>query len=187
MTMEPMRSLSRPPTRPQPRPPARPAARRPRRVLLAALALLVAGCTADMKPVDLRTLARSTSPNDALACPAGACRAKADFESPSFAVGGAALMDAARRVVAARPRTELVATDTALDQLVFVERSRLFGFPDTIRVQGVPAGAGASVIIYSRSNYGYWDFGVNRARVQALLAALARAAAAIPAGRSHPP
>jgi len=140
----------------------------------AAAALLVGGCVADTSAVDLRAIDRSASPNDALACPAGMCRAAPDFESPVFAADGKALMDAAAAAVRARPRTELVGRDAALDQLVFVERSRLFGFPDTIRIQGARAGAGATVIIYSRSNYGYWDLGVNRDRVRFLLEALKR-------------
>jgi len=176
--MNPIRSLSRSLVRA--------AARRLRRGALAALAPLAAGCAADTRAVDLRTIERSGAPNDALACPAGACRAAADFESPAFALEPGALMAAVRRVVAARPRTELVARDAALDQLVFVERSRLFGFPDTIRVQGARAAGGASVIVYSRSNAGYWDLGVNRARVRALLAALRGAAGAEPVRGSGP-
>ena len=34
----------------------------------------------DLGPVDFETLQRRSSPNDALACPAGLCAAKADFD-----------------------------------------------------------------------------------------------------------
>lgn len=146
-----------------------------RPLFIAALFFLIAGCAFDGQTMDLRDIVRSASPNDALACPPGICRAQADFETPVFAVGQTRLTDIARATFKNQPRTELVGGDPALDQLVFVQRSRLFGFPDTIRVQGATVGARASVIIYSRSNYGYWDFGVNRARVRDWLDMLVRA------------
>lgn len=156
----------------------------PTRLLhMAALVPLIAGCALDTSAVDLRTLERPSSPNDALACPAGVCRAAADFESPAFPVPAKVLMGAVREVLEAQPRTELVGRDAALDQLIFVQRSQLFGFPDTIRVQGAAVPAGASVIIHSRSNTGYWDFGVNRDRVRALLEQLNRTLARM--GREH--
>ncbi len=157
---------------------------RTRLLQMAALIPLVAGCGGvDVRTVDLRSIARSSSPNDAFACPASVCRAMADFESPAFPVSGSRLMDAVRAVLKAQPRTELVGRDAGLDQLVFVQRSALFGFPDTIRVQGAPTPAGASVIIHSRSNTGYWDFGVNRQRVRTLLEQLKQAVAR--KGREH--
>ncbi len=126
----------------------------------------VTGTVAGAEPVDLRVIARTVAWNDALACPAGTCRAEADFESPAIAGPVAALLERARDVLGRQPRTELVAADDALGQLVFVQRSAVLGFPDTIRVQAVETAAGASVILYSRSTYGYWDLGVNRARVE---------------------
>ena len=39
---------------------------------------------ADLGPVALETLQRRTTPNDALACPASLCQAKADIVSPIF-------------------------------------------------------------------------------------------------------
>ena len=125
--------------------------------------------------MNLRDIDRSTSPNDALACPPGICRANSDFESPVFAIGKTKLTDIALTAFKAQPRTELVRRDSALDQMVFVQRSRLFGFPDTIWIQGETIDEQASIIIYSRSNYGYWDLGVNRERVQNWLEILGQA------------
>jgi uncharacterized protein (DUF1499 family) len=58
--------------------------------------------------------------------------------------------------------------------ITYVQRSRIIGFPDYITVKAVPMEtglpeAGAGLIVYSRSRYGYGDFGVNRARVEAWL------------------
>ena len=133
----------------------------------AALALVLSldGAAADAGPVDLRTVERPGKWNDALACPAGACRARADLESPMLGLSPDALLERARDRLSREPRTELVAEDPALRQLVFVQRSAVFGFPDTVWVQAAETAAGPSVIVYSRSTYGTWDLGVNRARV----------------------
>lgn len=143
------------------------------------LIVLMSGCSLDAGTdggaMDLRTFERGTSPNNALVCPTGVCRAKADGKSPVFPLAQKNLMERVKRVISVQPRTQLIASDEALDQLVFVQRSRLFGFPDTIWIQGLAVDAGSSLIIYSRSNYGYSDFGVNGDRVRRWLAALEEA------------
>ncbi len=140
--------------------------------LLIGLLLLTAACAAETAPQDLRQVQRADSPNDALACPLRTCNAAADIESPVFAVAPEALMQALRQAIEAEPRTELAAEAAALNQAVFVQRSAIFRFPDTVWVQSVALSDGASIIIYSRSNYGYGDFGVNRERVERWLALL---------------
>jgi uncharacterized protein (DUF1499 family) len=134
----------------------------------------MAACSFTAPTMDLREIERTRSPHDALACPAGLCRAQPDFDSPIFSVDKKTLLERAKTVIIDESRTELVGEDAALNQLVFVQRSAVFGFPDTVWVQGVIVGARTSVIVYSRSNYGYWDMGVNRNRVRAWLEKLKR-------------
>ena len=122
--------------------------------------------------MDIRTLQERTKSNDALACPAGLCGVDADFESPLFAVSVEDLLKIAEKVIGEQPRTKLVAKDQNLQQLVFVQRSRIFRFPDTVWIQGVRTGTGSAIIIYSRSNYGESDLGVNKKRVRAWLTKL---------------
>lgn len=122
--------------------------------------------------MDIRSLASRSMPHDALACPADMCGVPADFESPDFAVPEVELFTAVQGLISTEPRTRFVAKDPALRQLVFIQRSRIFRFPDTIWIQGVDRGSDMSLIIYSRSNYGYWDFGVNKRRVRRWLTIL---------------
>jgi uncharacterized protein (DUF1499 family) len=57
-----------------------------------------------------------------------------------------------------------------VDQFDIVERSRYFAFPDIMTVRFFKRGEDKSTLaIYSRSVYGRYDFGVNRARVEKLL------------------
>ncbi len=146
--------------------------RRIRAVAALLSAVVLSGCRADTAPTDLRTIARTGKPNDALACPVGLCRAEADRDGPSFALSVGELTARVVAVLSARPRTELVAEDPALHQLVFVQHTAVFRFPDTVRVQVVASDGRTSLIAYSRSNYGYWDLGVNRARLDRWLAAI---------------
>ncbi len=145
--------------------------------LLVAVGLLT-GCAANTDPQDLRELKRADSPNDALACPPGICPAVTDFESPAFAVDQKTVMAALRRALEDQPRTELAAEVDDPPQAIYVQRSAVFRFPDTVWVQPVVLPEGSSVIIYSRSNYGYSDFGVNRERVELWLGLLRTALAA---------
>ncbi len=145
--------------------------------LLVAAGLLT-GCAANTEPQDLRELKRADSPNDSLACPPGICKAEADFESPVFGRTPEEVARALRQAIEGQPRIELAAAVQEPKQDVYVQRSAVFRFPDTIWVQPVALPQGSSVIIYSRSNYGYGDFGVNRERVGLWLDLLREALAA---------
>jgi uncharacterized protein (DUF1499 family) len=133
----------------------------------------------DLGPVDFATLVRRSSPNNALACPPGICpKARADLESPVLAVEG----DRLRRIVAetalSEPGTEILYQGRWEDQDRYLVRSRLMRFPDTVSTLVVGMGEGrSSVAIYSRSQIGYSDLGVNRARVERWLTRIREAAA----------
>lgn len=133
---------------------------------------MLSGCKFDATTMDLRSLDKRTESNDALACAAGLCSVPADFESPAYTVSVEKLLRITESVIAAEPRTKIVARDQKLQQLVFVQRSRIFRFPDTVWIQGVKAGTGSTLIIYSRSNYGESDLGVNKKRLEKWLAKL---------------
>ncbi len=159
----------------------------PRLFAVTFFAAHLAACSFTAPEMDLRDIERARSPNDALACPAGVCRAQPDFESPIFSLNRTDLLARAKTVITAEPRTELVGENPALNQLVFVKRSALFRFPDTVWVQGTEVATGTSLIVYSRSNYGYWDMGVNRNRVRAWLEKLKRSIATEQAQTQKPP
>jgi uncharacterized protein (DUF1499 family) len=128
---------------------------------------------ADLGPVRFETLRRAARPNDALACPRELCEITPDVVPPVFAVDVARLRAAFALVVAAEPRTVRVAgVDDDIAQR-FVQRSDLMRYPDTFEVRFIELGQGQSTIaIYSRAQVGYRDFGVNRARIDRLIAGL---------------
>jgi len=134
--------------------------------LLSLLAL--AACSADTAGVDFATLVRPSSPNTYLVCPKDRCAAAADEDGPIYAAPATELFERARTILSAEPRTEVVQEQPEALRLVLVQRSAFFRFPDTITLQAFPLPDGGSTLaVYSQSNYGYGDFGVNKDRVRA--------------------
>jgi uncharacterized protein (DUF1499 family) len=124
-------------------------------------------CSADTAGVDFATLVRPASPNTYLVCPRDRCAAAPDEGAPIYAVPAAQLFERARGILAAEPRTELVRDQPDALRLVLVQRTAFFRFPDTITLQAFPLPDGGSTLaVYSQSNYGHGDFGVNKDRVR---------------------
>jgi uncharacterized protein (DUF1499 family) len=122
------------------------------------------GWVADTAGIDFATLARPATRNTYLVCPKGRCAAAADEEGLVFQIPAAQLLDLARATLSAEPRTRLVRDEPGLLRLVLVQRSRVFRFPDTITAQVFPLPDGGSTLaMYSCSNYGRSDLGVNKA------------------------
>jgi uncharacterized protein (DUF1499 family) len=135
---------------------------------------------ADLGPVNFETLKRRTSPNDSLACPPNICTAKSDIAPPIFAVSAPELRKAFAKVIASEPRVEQVATDDSGFTQRYVQRTKIMRFPDTIAVRFIDLGDGRSTIaLYSRSQLGESDFGVNRARIERFLEKLSKEAPAV--------
>lgn len=132
---------------------------------------------ADLGPVDFETLKRRTSPNDALACPPGLCVARSDVAPPVFAVGAPELQKAFAKAIATEPLVEQVASDESGFSARYVQRTKIMRFPDTVNVRFIDLGEGRSTVaLYSRSQLGEGDFGVNRARIERWLAKLEKEA-----------
>ena len=144
-----------------------------------------------LPPADLATLRRSGKPNSALAAPAGfrpAAGRDAEFTTRRYPVPAATLLAALRRVAAGRERCyDLANPGASSGRADWVERSAVCNWPDVISAQATDdpapgAAPSSTLILHSRSVYGYSDFGVNAARVRAWLAALDAALAPDSAG-----
>jgi uncharacterized protein (DUF1499 family) len=134
---------------------------------------------ADLGPVTFETLQRRSTPNDALACPLDVCGARVDIVPPVYTVSAADLALAFDRAIASEPRLTLVATSDRGTSRRYIQRSRLLGFPDTVVVRFIALAGGRSTLaLYSRSQLGKGDLGVNRARIERWLAEIGREAQA---------
>lgn len=130
---------------------------------------------ADLGTVSFETLERRTTPTDALACPTGLCPVETDILPPVYPVDAATLRKALLQAVKTERRLTRVAIDDQLPGDRFIQRSEKLRFPDTIVVRYVALPGGTSTIaIYSRSQLGRGDFGVNLDRVERWLNKLSR-------------
>ncbi len=122
--------------------------------------------------MDIAAIVRPSSPNTALAAPAG-FNPPPDIVTPVYHLPAGALFALIRQVASSQPRTWQAAQYPDQLQIHYVVRSLVFNFPDQIMVQVRQEGPDNSdLIVYSRSVYGQSDFGVNRKRIEAWLAAL---------------
>jgi len=127
---------------------------------------LLAG-PADLGAVDLATLTRRSTRNDALLCRDNFCPAAiAGLPGSIYKVGAADL--AAEFDAGIAGEAHLQRVDDGADPLYrrYVQRSAGLRFPDTVDVRFFPLSEDRSyLVIYSRSQLGYGDFGVNRKRI----------------------
>jgi uncharacterized protein (DUF1499 family) len=129
--------------------------------------------SADLGPIAFETVERRTSPNDALACPPDACNAKSDMTAPEYMVNAHDLRLAFGKMISSEPRLVAVDSDDAAMTDRYIQRSKLMRFPDTIVVRFFDRPQGRSTIaLYSRSQLGKGDMGVNRARIERWLSNL---------------
>lgn len=126
-------------------------------------------------PLDFRTFRRAHRPNQCLALPEGLLSASVpDLIVPAFEMRPAALRDAFQTAIADEARLELARTSDDGLQIELVRGSRWFDFRDRISVAFVALDPQCSApALWSRSELGYYDFGVNRARVRRWLERLA--------------
>jgi uncharacterized protein (DUF1499 family) len=128
----------------------------------------------DLGPVSFERLERRSTPNDSLACPPDLCKARSDVTTRVYPVAPGALRLAFAKVIASEPRVALADADEATLTDRYVQRSKYLGFPDTIVARFLDRPGGRSTVaLYSRSQLGHGDMGVNRARIERWLAKLA--------------
>jgi uncharacterized protein (DUF1499 family) len=134
---------------------------------------------ADLGPVQFESLRRSGKPKDALAGPLDLTTAEIDLVPPVYPIDASALRRAFVQAISTERRLTLVDIDDARATQRFVQRTEKMRFPDTIVVRFLELPEGRSTIaMYSRSQIGANDLGVNRARLERWLDKLDREVAA---------
>lgn len=130
---------------------------------------------ADLGPVAFETLERRPTPTDALACPSGFCRLDGDIHPPVYPVDAPTLRKALAKALMTERRITRVDIDDRTQTDRYVQRSERMRFPDTIVVRYLALPNDRSTVaIYSRSQLGRNDLGVNQARIERWLQKLSR-------------
>jgi len=120
----------------------------------------------DIAFVDFRNLSLPQKPNWFLSLPeSGSFKSKNAADGPSFDVPVEQLKEHLQRLLGDEPRlTVHLASDDGLKYEVIV-RTAVLRFPDRVSIEIVSLGEKKSgVALFSRSIYGYSDFGANRKR-----------------------
>jgi uncharacterized protein (DUF1499 family) len=129
-----------------------------------------AGGLPPAEPLDFTTLVLPDSPNACLGAPPG--MPKAHLTLPPLPADPDTAWNALSALGDRFARTTRRGLWPERRQAQWVVRSAVLNFPDIVvgEITGGPAGSG--LFLYSRSLFGYSDFGVNRRRVEAWAAAL---------------
>ncbi len=94
----------------------------------------------------------------------------ADAEAPVYNIPKESLRQIFFEALELNPYMKIEQNYQDVDQYDIVERSKYLAFPDILTVRFFRRGDDKSTLaMYSRSVYGHYDFGVNRARVEKLL------------------
>ena len=126
--------------------------------------------TGDIEFIQLDTLQPPDTNNHFLLCPEDYCVFGADQVAPVYDMPVVKLRGIFFEAVALNPYMSIERNYDDVDQYDIVERSKYFAVPDIMTVRFFKRGEDKSTFaIYSRSVYGSYDFGVNRARVEKLL------------------
>lgn len=133
--------------------------------LVLIFSLLLVSCS---KPAttNFQALVLPKYPNYVLMCPDKFCNVTPDMYSPVFQVSADDLFNAFNLVMAQDPTVRFVNNIPEQGQFFLEERPIFFNFPKDIMVQFIALSDTTSTLaIYSRSRYGWYDFGSNRRMV----------------------
>ena len=96
-----------------------------------------------------------------------------DLNSLIFDLDALDLAEKVDRIALSQPKVTVLEGSAKSGNVTYVQRTKLMAYPDYISIKISPEIAGKSrLTIYSRSRFGYFDYGVNKARVKAWTAAI---------------
>lgn len=123
-----------------------------------------------MQNINFQHLTLPTTPNYYLVCPKDYCNNKPNDISPIFPYNREQLIKNFQTMINQQPRITRAASDQTNYKYSYIQRSKIFRFPDFITVKFIALNDTQSTLaIFSCSKYGSSDFGVNKKRVQSWL------------------
>ncbi|NOR63223.1 MAG: DUF1499 domain-containing protein, partial [Rhodobacteraceae bacterium] len=124
--------------------------------------------------VDPLVIELPSSPNTYYVAPQSMVEAEVALEAPVYAVPAAIMANAFSNYVLTQPNTQAVSESADGLWTTYVQRTPTLKMTDYITVKFLELEEGRStLVIYSRSRFGYGDMGVNKARVVLWLLSLA--------------
>ena len=116
--------------------------------------------------MEFKTLIPPHTPNNFFSTASTIKSSQAHSISPNYNFTTSELLKELSRIALSEPRTIIISNNINTQQIKFCQRSFAFRFPDYIWAEATKIDSNTSSIsIYSKSKYGYSDFGVNKKRV----------------------
>lgn len=135
-------------------------------ILIMSMLLSIIGCSEPPVQADFTNLTVIERPNYYIVCPPEYCNIKPHEISPVYPFKLKNVLYHWEQVIKSEPRVTLIAEDRLNNQFTYVQRSKVFRFPDIINIKFIELGNGLTTLaVYSQSKYGYSDLGVNQQRV----------------------
>lgn len=146
-------------------------------ILLVIGAFYVRAVTASHDPaewhIDPLVVELPSSPNTYYVAPQSMVEAEVHLEAPVYAVPAAIMANAFNDYVLTQPNALAIAESADRLWTTYVQRTPVMKMPDYITVKFIDLEEGRStLLVYSRSRFGYGDMGVNKARVDLWLQSL---------------
>lgn len=135
--------------------------------------LFLVGCSRSQTP-NFQSMILPNTPNYYLVCPQKYCNVTPSAYSPVFHVSADDLFNAFNQIIATKSRVQFVNDIPEQGEFLLVEKS-IFGFPADITVQFIALSEDTSTLaIFSKSRYGFYDFGSNKRRLNNLFMELSQ-------------
>jgi hypothetical protein len=156
-----------------------------KRAFLVVLASVwLTGCS-PMPTPNFQQMTLPKFPNYFLACPPNYCNVLPTATSPVYPVSAEDLFNTFNQLVAKESYVNFTYSMPEQGQFTLVASSGILHLPDDIAVQFIALSENTStLVIYSKSRYGFYDFGTNKRRVTQWLSALSVMTAQKPAAVS---
>jgi uncharacterized protein (DUF1499 family) len=121
--------------------------------------------------LDFAELQPRKRPNWYLVAPPGLCRhATPHRAAPVFPFDRASLITRVHTLLSREPQIAVLESSADGGRMRLVQRTPIMRWPDYVDIAVLDAEGGSTLAIYSRSKFGYRDFGANRKRVEGWLA-----------------
>lgn len=144
-----------------------------KKTLLFFMCMLMQSCKPMATP-NFQQMTVPLLPNHCLACPSQFCNIPPDIISPVYPVSAENLFNLFNQVIAKNTYANFTYSMPEQGQFGLMVRSVILGLPDDVAIQFIALSDNtSSLAIYSQSRYLYYDFGLNRKRINSWFQALA--------------
>lgn len=135
-------------------------------ILIFIAVFILQGCS-QQPTANLQSLTLSKYPNYYLICPQNYCNVTPNENSPEYPVSADDLFNAWNLMISQEQNVTVLDSVPSRGQYDYIAKTSAFGFPNIVTVQFIAlTDTSSTIAVYSRSKFGFYDFGLNKKRLQ---------------------